>query len=495
MTATKAYEAHRDLLASIENKSGATTVSRYEYANDAAGRRAQAGWTGTAFAGQPDSIAYGYNLRNEVTAANATNRAQYLFGYGYDPIGNRQQSSAGDPPAATAYTANSLNQYTAISGRTSPVCDNDGNMTLMPSLTGDWALSWDGENRLVRAESAATRLDFVYDHQSRRIGKTKFARDGEAWVLAEESRFIYDGWNMVECGALVGGAWACTQAYIWGLDLSGTPQGAGGIGGLLARHDVATNATQYYTFDGNGNVSELLDDATGAIAAHYEYDPFGNAFTATGPLAALNPYRFSTKYLDVETGLYYYGMRYLNTPMGRWGSRDPIGERGGPNLYAFVINQIFSLVDPTGSRCTTVIYAGHADEADRYIGQPRPPSRCDRLGTISCWPDDRNREIDPGYQIPGLPGAFDDLLDEHGRLSCANMREALDRAIGYAEIDARMNQCRSEAGGCCDRVRFSVQCSTVRRWNFDRRTGWYRQRSAAQCAPDLCNRIWIMSCN
>jgi hypothetical protein len=313
ITATKAYEAHRNLMASIENKSGATTVSRYEYANDAAGRRTQAGWTGTAFEGQPDSIAYGYNPRSELTSADATNRAQYLFGYGYDPIGNRQQSSVGDPPAGKTYAANSLNQYTAVSGLTSPVYDNDGNMTLMPSLTGDWALSWDGENRLVRAESTTTRLDFVYDHQSRRVGKAKYTREGEVWVPAEDVRFIYDGWNMIECGTLVDSAWSPAQVYIWGLDLSQTLQGAGGIGGLLARHDVATSATQYYTFDGNGNVSELLEDGTGTIAAHYEYGPFGNTFAETGPLATTNPYRFSTKYLDTETGLYYYGYRFLST--------------------------------------------------------------------------------------------------------------------------------------------------------------------------------------
>ena len=60
----------------------------------------------------------------------------------------------------------------------------------------------------------------------------------------------------------------------------------------------------------------------------YEYDPFGNIVKCTGPLKDENPFRFSTKYQDNETGLLYYGYRYYNADMGRWISRDPLGEPG-----------------------------------------------------------------------------------------------------------------------------------------------------------------------
>lgn len=90
---------------------------------------------------------------------------------------------------------------------------------------------------------------------------------------------------------------------MWGLDLSGSLQGAGGIGGLLLWKN--NRGSFLYLYDANGNVGQLVNAATGAIAARYEYDPFGNTLVADGPEALNNPYRYSTKYFDVETRLYY----------------------------------------------------------------------------------------------------------------------------------------------------------------------------------------------
>ena len=108
----------------------------------------------------------------------------------------------------------------------------------------------------------------------------------------------------------------------------------------------------YPTYDGNGNVSEYLS-ANGTIAAHFEYDPFGNTVvnTDTGNLFA---YRFSTKPLEFATGLYYYGYRYYDPMTGRWPSRDPIEERGGMNLYGFVENYGINKWDNLGLACCYV---------------------------------------------------------------------------------------------------------------------------------------------
>ena len=76
--------------------------------------------------------------------------------------------------------------------------------------------------------------------------------------------------------------------------------------------------------------------------------PFGELLRATGPMAKTNPFRFSTKYQDGETDLLYYGYRYYNASMGRWISRDLIGEWGGQNLYGFVLNRVTSQVDRDG---------------------------------------------------------------------------------------------------------------------------------------------------
>ena len=98
------------------------------------------------------------------------------------------------------------------------------------------------------------------------------------------------------------------QSYLWGLDLSGSLQGAGGVGGLLEVNDPA-NGIHFVAYDGNGNVAGLAKATDGSSSAVYEYGPFGELLRATGPMAKANPFRFSTKYQDDETDLLYYGYR------------------------------------------------------------------------------------------------------------------------------------------------------------------------------------------
>ncbi|NCC60832.1 MAG: RHS repeat-associated core domain-containing protein [Verrucomicrobiae bacterium] len=76
--------------------------------------------------------------------------------------------------------------------------------------------------------------------------------------------------------------------------------------------------------------------------------PFGEVFCSVGDMAKVNPFQFSTKYTDSETDLVYYGYRYYSPALGRWLSRDPIEERGGLNLYAFVNNDPVNRWDKLG---------------------------------------------------------------------------------------------------------------------------------------------------
>lgn len=144
------------------------------------------------------------------------------------------------------------------------------------------------------------------------------------------------------------------RKYTWGLDLSDTQQGAGGIGGLLAvesrtGNDPVIIGRLLYFHDANGNVSQMVNiDAGGAINAAYEYDPYGNTLVSSGNYAGTNPFRFSTKYFDVETGMYYYGKRYYVPDIGRWTSRDPMEDSDEPNLLLLVLNSPINLVDPDG---------------------------------------------------------------------------------------------------------------------------------------------------
>jgi RHS repeat-associated protein len=130
-------------------------------------------------------------------------------------------------------------------------------------------------------------------------------------------------------------------------------QGAGGIGGLLARTDmdlwVANKpfASACYFSDAQGNVVGLAY-TNETMVAQYEYDPFGNIISMTGPLASANRYRFSSKEWNENAGIYYYGGRFYAPDLQRWPNRDPILEFGGINLYGFVGNDPIQFFDPLG---------------------------------------------------------------------------------------------------------------------------------------------------
>jgi RHS repeat-associated protein len=154
---------------------------------------------------------------------------------------------------------------------------------------------------------------------------------------------LYDGWNLIEEKNSV-----TDRCYIWGLDLSGTLDGAGGIGGLLAVDDEVSSKMYWYANDANGNVTALVDASTGAIVARYEYGPFGEPLRASGPLAKVNPFRWSSNYTENESGLVNGKLRWYRSSLGRWLSRDPSGERGGDNLYGFVRNNPLRFIDSLG---------------------------------------------------------------------------------------------------------------------------------------------------
>ena len=144
------------------------------------------------------------------------------------------------------------------------------------------------------------------------------------------------------------------DSYVWGNDLSGTPQGAGGVGGLLAVIPGAQGfrPAYYPCYDANGNVTEYVD-GNGVTAAHYAYDAYGNTTVKSGPMADDFNFRFSTKYFDAETGNYYYIKRHYSPFYRAFISEDPIGISGGLNLYGFCANDPINKWDYLGM--TTVV--------------------------------------------------------------------------------------------------------------------------------------------
>jgi len=397
------YMPDRDLLDFAENRIPGdpdTVVSRYRYGFeegqdpaellDTLGRRTAVIMSGSAFDDYGDHHwDFGYNDRNEVTAGNrregtTVQQGNFMtpgdYDYTYDPIGNRTETNVDNQQNPMTYTRNNVNQYTATTYPTESFAyDDDGNLT----ADGTYTYVWDAENRLteVRAtspEAGSKKLVFAYDYMNRRVCKQLFTwNTGTSdWntTPASDKRFVYDGWNVV--------LWlnglsdnAVARKYTWGLDLSGLAgdgsvsgiHGAGGIGGLLAHQSSTGTSNFWYLYDGNGNVCQILDSSylpnvSWTTSGHFEYDAYGNIVHSRGLMGgvAQRTFCFSTKWLDTElagagingamgsTGMYYYGRRYYLPRIGRWGNHDPIGERGGLNLYGFVGNEPVCRVDLLG---------------------------------------------------------------------------------------------------------------------------------------------------
>jgi len=109
-----------------------------------------------------------------------------------------------------------------------------------------------------------------------------------------------------------------TNVYAWGLDLSGSLQGAGGVGGLLSQTEItASGASSYFPLaDANGNAVTYLD-AAGNVQAHYVYDAFGGTVCQTGDMDDNFVFRFSSKYLKryrVRSSKFYNSIQKPSRP-------------------------------------------------------------------------------------------------------------------------------------------------------------------------------------
>ena len=269
--------------------------------------------------------AFGYDALGQVVSARFDEDAAPDL-YAYDFIGNFTSNRLRN--AWTQFEANELNEYVSITNHPNHPnhltlsYDYDGNLL----TNGVWSYAYDSHNRLTTVWSNDVFvLENRYDFASRRILKR---------TPIATHRYCYDGWNPV-CELVVSGNATNRVDYFWGKDLSGTLQGAGGVGGLLA---VRKGGDSFYpAYDNNGNISAYAG-ATGAVVAFYAYDTFGNMLSASGPLASVFAHRFSTKPRDPETGFYYYGYRFYAPVLGRWMNRDPIEEKDRVNLFQFCFN-------------------------------------------------------------------------------------------------------------------------------------------------------------
>ena len=323
VTTTWSYETDRDLIMQIQNG----TISAYGYVNDAVGRRTSMSRSGSAYA-NPDTIAYTYNDRSELTGAVSNVDTTYSYSYVYDPIGNRVTASEAGVP--WTYTTNSLNQYTSATEYNVQMnfsYDLDGSMTYRPvDATSGWTQAWNGENRMVETSKGTDRLTFKYDYMGRRVEKCVYSGN----TLTSKTLFVYDGFKCVEeldalndNAILMRHTW---QPFEVGLDV------------ILATAD--TSGMSYFLHDANKNVMQKTV-ANGTQQEIYAYAPFGeNIGLDRGHVG------ISSEMEDNAAGMGYYNYRYLVSKFGRWISKDPMFDDA--NLYVFIENSPISQFDNLG---------------------------------------------------------------------------------------------------------------------------------------------------
>jgi RHS repeat-associated protein len=183
--------------------------------------------------------------------------------------------------------------------------------------------SWDFENRLtqVTLPGSSGTVSFKYDPFGRRIYKSS---------SSATSIYAYDGDNLIEETNSSGTAVA---RYSQGLNIDEP----------LAM--LRSSTTSFYDADGLGTVTSLANTA-GALAQTYTFDSFGNQTASSGSLT--NPFQYTARENDPETGLYYYRARYYDPIVGRFVAEDPAGFRGGLHFYLYTRNKPILFIDPSG---------------------------------------------------------------------------------------------------------------------------------------------------
>jgi RHS repeat-associated protein len=249
------------------------------------------------------SLGFGYNAASQIVTRTATNDA-YASNTAYNV--NR------------GYSVNGLNQYIAA-GPSSFTYDANGNLT----WDGSTAYVYDAENRLVSASGGKTAA-LVYDP----LGRLFQTSGGAAGV----TQFLYDG------DALIGeydAAGTMNRRYVHGSNA------------------VADDPLIWYEYPVGGYRRNLIADQQGSIIA--ASDMYGNpvainAYDAWGIPNAANQGRFGytgQAWLP-ELGMWYYKARIYSPTLGRFLQTDPVGYKGGLNLYDYVGSDPLNKSDPTG---------------------------------------------------------------------------------------------------------------------------------------------------
>ena len=348
-TATSyAYNAN-DWIMSLEHSRGATRLAGFGYAYDKEGNRRFEEKKHNPAHSEVYEYDAAYRLIDyKVTALLGVPRPLTQISYNLDEVGNWKLKVTNRRLTETR-THNAVNELTSIGGLPL-IHDDNGN------LTEDqfYRYAYDEENRLL---SVTRKLDnrilgrYQYDALGRRVVKV-----ANLSGTPTETRYFYDDERVIEEQSALG---VTRASYVYGnyVDEALTMERGG--------------QTYYYHQNSMWSVAAVTDSA-GVVVERYQYDPYGGAMITDavgnplGSISAIgNPWMFTGRQFDEETGLYNYRTRYLDSSKGRFISRDSIGtwadaEHLG-NGYTYAANNPFSFIDPDGTKSRAERRANRAE--------------------------------------------------------------------------------------------------------------------------------------
>ncbi|MEM1159399.1 MAG: PKD domain-containing protein [Pseudomonadota bacterium] len=256
--------------------------------------------------------------------------------YAYDAEGNRTISHL-----SLLHAHDEHNRLTEDDAYTYSY-DPKGNRVSRTSKAGGGTetYTYDSFNRLIGYGSVGgTIADYAYDPFGRRIAKTVTPAGG----AAEATTFVYDGQDILLRYQGTGGAPTLQDRWLHGARTD-EPLAFERYSGTTA---PASGTVLEVHADRLGSVTDVVDPALGQVVEQSIYDSFGAILTRSGTLG--QPFGFTGREFDAESGLYFYRARTYDPVAGRFLQDDPIGfAAGDTNLYAYVFNDPVNWVDPTG---------------------------------------------------------------------------------------------------------------------------------------------------
>ena len=300
----------------------------YGYDDVSVGNRKYLRRTGTTLGDKGDVFSYdladqaiGVGL-NVTTPQSTPPPARSIF---YDANGNRTTFRPYGP--TDTYVTNNLNQYTSRNSNNATYNAN-GDMTITPEPAGSRSTyGFDAQNRVTSAGKGNVNMYFTYDGLNRQVSRT---------VGGVTTYNVWDGWDLIE-EYQSGGTVAAKYVY--------------GMGGLIK--ELVNN--RYYYQDGSGSTSHLAD-GSGNLKEWYRYDLQGAPFfyNPNDTQRSPNQSGFNVRHLFTgqqwyqDIGLYDLRNRFYSPDLGRFLQPDPIGFRGGNNLYRSCGNNPVTRWDPFG---------------------------------------------------------------------------------------------------------------------------------------------------